>query len=214
MAEMLDMTMRIDVPFKDLDKFYHEMTNQKWWQNGGVKDFVVSKELGKESKKEHIHLYLYQSSEFKRSTLSDFMMKQKFYKPKCYSYVPVSKTVEGYLLYILKDLDIYKTNMDEDRIDYLIEKTQEINEQKKLQMKDKILRAVLSKLPPNPHEEKIGFQDDYKKIIIQTIIEVYKATGKLFPNKSQIQQYTYYCMAHIGGDSEAELETIFLKAVL
>jgi hypothetical protein len=150
--------------------------------------FLWSFELGSQTEKPHIHGYILKNGANYESKELDAVRKWFLRHFKgLYSCCPV-RNVDNYKNYTVKDLDILTTNLDEEEIDELIERAQEIAEDKKRSKVDKIFNYVRDKL-------NIHFSDDYEKMdtpddeTISNLIVEWHLERNLVFNHNQILSY-------------------------
>lgn len=144
--------------------------------------YLWSFELGKKTEKPHIHGYLVVSKDLE--TVRKWF--QRNYK-SLHSCCLVQNT-DKYKDYTVKDLNILSTNLSEDEMDDLIERAQDIAEDKKLSKVDKLLNYVREK-------EGIVFSEDYEEYktpddetIVNHIVDWHLDRHLLF-NHNQILSY-------------------------
>lgn len=175
---MTKYALRVDIKKKDALKFI-ELFRSKFSTTNSLFTFEISKV----EKKPHIHAY-YISDKIKKQTLSDFMKKNGL-KGK-YSNTEVTDE-NKYKLYIMKDLDILYTDLSEEEMDSLYEKTQDINFEKSSKKHELLLNYHSNRCLEND----LVFGD--KKEIIRSIGLYHKENPRsLPPNKSQLFQYYSY----------------------
>lgn len=152
-------------------------------------------EKSKKVNKAHTHGYVESSMELKKSTVSDYMIKAGFKRK--YSFQPV-KEEQSYKDYIFKDRDIVVHTLSEDEYDSLIEKSMDIETDKKLSMCQKLFVYVSTAM----EFKKINEANKYD--ICRCICQYFKENPKLImPNKSQMFQYIVYIINQAGDTHEA-----------
>lgn len=205
-----EIALRVDVPFKDLDRFYKQLTESKMYKSLNVTKYLYTKELAKKTNKEHIHAYIKADKQFSTSSISNFMKKQAWYSPGCYSSIPVKNTSK-YKDYCIKDLNIYSTNMDELELDNLIQKAEDIAQDKKLDKKNKLYNYVADNI--KPFIDKGASDHLLKEEIIKLIVEWHLDTDTLFPNMSQMEQYTFYIKARLSSNDKKDVINAYLHYI-
>lgn len=163
--------------------------------------YIFSKETSGDGV-QHWHAHIEYETVPKKQTLSDFFKKENLSGK--YYHKSVETTVDQNKLYVCKDLDIYKHSLTEEALEELINKTEVINEDKKKDIKLKLIDAVrpqlllFNKQEPVFNEEGKQFDvitkctislRDIAKIIKDVYINVY---DKLPPTKSLMFQYSVY----------------------
>lgn len=89
---------------------------------------------------QHIHAHLYYDNVPKKQTISDFF--KRYENVKGYYHKELKKEPIDNLLYVLKDLDIIRHNIDQERYQQLISTTKRINADKKKHARHKLLEII------------------------------------------------------------------------
>lgn len=155
--------------------------------------YIVTEEFGTVEKKLHFHYHLTVRSDLKQDSINKYLREDLFalYGSRNY-YVQKVKDTFDHLVYITKQcLDIKKmrehhSNLSEALHQDLLMENERINKDKKLPMFRKLFLRY-----DDAHDIKdVSPQQD--KHIRRFILQCYKDWDILFPNRSQMLQYTAY----------------------
>lgn len=190
---MPDYALRFDVSFQDAPSFIDAL-HSKYLKN--IKSYLWTKEIAKETKKEHIHGFV-SCDEIKKSTIRDFIRKQSFYKDGCYS-IQTVKDITKYKNYIVKDMKILMSNLREDELDHLIDEAQRIDYEKKVRIEDRLLEWLY---PFIDEDDKVELYDN--NTLLDKILEYFidrknKGYWTLMPTRNQMFQYVSTIQARLG----------------
>lgn len=163
--------------------------------------FIFSNEVS-DKQVEHMHAHLEYEQEPKKQTISDFFKKHKL--SGLFYHDTLKEEPIKNKLYVCKDLDIIYHNLPEGQLEELEQMTYQINEDKKTDIKIKLMNEVKQLLPlfkkmvkvydtetdKQMEEEKISISlRDVARIITDVYIDKY---NKLPPTKSLMAQYCLY----------------------
>lgn len=131
-------------------------------------NMVITREISSNVQKEHLHIYIKSNvlidkkfSTYRKALNKD--LREIFNLHKHNKSIELIKDVEKYLIYILKDGDILENDLEEDYFNELMEKTNEINEDKKIKQYQKVYNHLKDK--------KIKDTSQYIKRIHELYIE-------------------------------------------
>lgn len=163
--------------------------------------YIFSNEIS-EQDVEHTHAHLEYEQEPKKQTISDFFKKHKL--SGLFYHKELEKDPMKNKLYVCKDLDIIYTNLSDEELEELEQMTIQINEDKKKDIKVKLIDEVKKLLPlfikkvkvydsetdKQVEEEQLDIHlRDIARIITDVYIDKY---DKLAPPKSLMAQYCVY----------------------
>lgn len=153
--------------------------------------FIVTQEMGTVEKNLHFHYHLTIRSQLKLESIMNYLRKDLYslYDHKNYYVGKVKKDLE-HLVYITKEcysvdnMKTIHTNLSDELHDDLLKANQKINHDKKLPMFKKLFLR---------YDSENGEKQLHDNNQISTfILECYKEWDILFPNRSQMLQYTAY----------------------
>lgn len=134
-----------------------------------IEKFTLNKYLfGYEEKgdNKHMHGHLEFIDTPSRQRISDFFKKHLPERIKggapLYYFKEVTKSKESNILYAMKEVDILKHNLSNSQFELLMKKTEEINEDKKLDQRHKLLNSFTKSL-----ETKVRILEETTKMITQ-----------------------------------------------
>lgn len=147
----------------------------------------------------HIHAHLeYKDKEPSKSTLSDWFKKENLsgkYYCKTLDKEPINNK-----LYVVKDLDILNTNITEEELEELRQKTADIEEDKAKDIKVKLVERIKKKIQAD--EMTISSSG-----IAEAITDIYvDEWDKLPPPYGLQQQYTVYIMKKLMNDESIVIQ--------
>lgn len=154
--------------------------------------FIVAQELGSVEKNLHFHYHFTIKTELKLESVMNYLRKALYalYDHKNYYVAKVTKNF-AHLVYVTKELcddkEPIHSNLPDNLMEDLSKKNMEIEQDKKLPMFRKLFLRYDSE-----HGEK-ELHDNNQ--ITTFILGCYKEWNILFPNRSQMLQYTAYIKA-------------------
>lgn len=167
--------------------------------------FIFSNEVS-DQQVEHMHAHLEYEQEPKKQTISDFFKKHKL--SGLFYHDTLKEEPIKNKLYVCKDLDIIYHNLPAGQLEELEQMTYEINEDKKKDIKLKLMEEVKKCLPLFITKQKIEYyviddleakimEEEVNSISLRDIAKIIKDTyinkyDKLPPTKSLMFQYSVY----------------------
>lgn len=153
---------------------------------------------------EHTHGHLeYEKKVPPKSTLSDWFKKLNLAGK--YYHKEIEKEAINNKLYVVKDLDILYHNLTDEQLEELTNKTEEINLDKKTDIKIKLINEVKQILPSfkkirvlqDPEDKDFKIEEEYYDIFLRDISQIIKNVyidkyDKLPPTKSLMFQYCVF----------------------
>lgn len=189
----MELAIRIDVSKSEAVSLIDKINNYL-----KPADYLYTFEISKVAKKEHIHGFLEVDDSKNLETIRKWISRQKWYKGKGSTSLVSVKDTDKYLDYISKDMNIIKTNMDEDRIDHLIERALSINLDKKQSLISKLFHNVTGYYIGDYEEGTVMELED--TFVLKRCIEYFKVNKLLHPNRTQMFQYVQTILSITGND--------------
>lgn len=190
----MDLAIRIDVSKKEALPVIDQLLD---YLNHG--DYLFTFEISKTVKKPHVHAFVEIDESKSLETIQKWIRRQKWYKGKgSYSLVQVQDN-NKYLDYISKDMNILKTNMNEERIDELIERAGQIKVDKCKSMISKLFKYVVGDYIEDYEDGLVTILSDVD--VLRKCIDFYKINKLLHPTRNQMFQYVQTILSITGNDT-------------
>lgn len=197
---MQELHIRIDhtdtFGFQDIDNYLLNKFNPT--------KYIICAEISQSVKKLHYHVYIQYESDIniKSNQIAirrHLGTKQNLLKYQ-YSVELIKNSVQKLLVYITKDMDIKnRINITDEYLEQILLETQEVENDKKRAVKDKLLTRYIQMEFPSNHTR-------YQ--VIHFILDQYREWQALPPTKSLMDQYVVYILLQTSNYTTDEIQTM------
>lgn len=199
---MQELHIRIDQTdtfgFQDIDNYLVNKFNPT--------KYIICEEISKSVKKLHYHVYIQYESTLDIKS-NQIAIRRHFGKvhpgggqlnSDQYCVQLIQKTVQHLLVYITKDLNIKnRINISDAYLEQVLQETQEVENDKKRAVKDKLLTRYIKMEYPTNHTR-------YQ--VIHFILDQYREWEALPPTKSLMDQYVVYILLQTSNYTTDEIQ--------